>query len=297
MKDILNESIELQSLDNIQPMICYFVDNKKILKTFISKISNMVEIAYAKSGGYAGDSSPKSLLKNTDRAKLVFDINNELIAIALYRTDLGGFKRFCSAGIPENAISLQAVQTIVQDDIEPYDNWYWVEASGFIETLFKRFGGNPIPNYLANEFLRLSPDKLLLDDDGVHYIRTVGSAKIPKKKMIFGFKDKAIAEKICLNIANYEDFKLNVNKLFESDSDVDIACQIIRQIFEFHDEWNCNEMLPEWFDQIKLAITKIQDKLKHDISSEHKRMLIGVLERAKTCMSEMPKITVKKFKA
>lgn len=178
-----------------------------------------------------------------------------------------------------------------------YDNWYWVEASGFIETLFKRFGGNPIPNYLANEFLRLSPDKLSLDDDGIHYVRTVGSAKIPKKKMIFGFKDKAIAEKICLNIANYEDFKLNVNKLFESDSDIDIACQIIRQIFEFHDEWNCNEMLPEWFDQIKLSITKIQDKLKHDISSEHKRMLIGVLERAKTCMSEMPKIIVKKFKA
>lgn len=297
MKNILNEAIELQSLENIQAMTCYFVDNKKILKMLISTISSMVKIAYEKSGGYAGDSSPRSLLKNTDRAKIVFDSNKNILAIALYRTDLGGFKRFCSAGIPENELSLNAVQTIIQDDIAPFDNWYWVEASGFIETLFKQFGGNPIPNYLANEFLRLSPDRLSLDDDGVHYIRTVGSAKIPKKKMIFGFKDKAIAEKVCLKVANYEDFKLNVNKLFESDSDIDVSCQIIRQIFEFHDEWNCNEMLPEWFNQIKQAIVKIQHELKHNISNDNKRMLIGVLKRAKTCMSEMPKISVKRFKA
>lgn len=297
MKDILNEAIELRSLENIQAMTCYFVDDKKILKMFMSTISSMVKIAYEKSGGYAGDSSPRSLLKNTDRAKIVFDNNKNILAIALYRTDLGGFKRFCSAGIPENELSLNAVQTIIQDDIAPFDNWYWVEASGFIETLFKQFGGNPIPNYLANEFLRLSPDRLSLDDDGVHYIRTVGSAKIPKKKMIFGFKDKAIAEKVCLKVANYEDFKLNVNKQFESDSDIDVSCQIIRQIFEFHDEWNCNEMLPEWFNQIKQAIAKIQHELKHNISNDNKRMLIGVLKRAKTCMSEMPKISVKRFKA
>lgn len=293
----MNEAVELQSLRDIQPMICYFLDNKKILKSLISKISTMVKTAYAKHGGYAGDSSPRSLLKNTDRAKLVFDENNELIAIALYRTDLGGFKRFCSAGIPSNDISLQAVQLIVQDDIEPYDNWYWVEASGFIETLFKRFGGNPIPNYLANEFLRVNSDKLSLDADGIHYTRAVGNAKVQKRKMIFGFKDKALAEKACLSVANYNDFKLNTNKLFESDSDIDVACQIIRQIFEFHDEWDCNEMLPVWFNQIKLAIEKVQKKLNSNISNEDKLMLTGVLKRAKTCIAEMPKITVKKFKA
>lgn len=215
----------------------------------------------------------------------------------MYRTDLGGFKRFCSAGISKNSESRKAVEIIVKDDILPFDNWYWVEASGFIETLFKKNNGYPIPNYLASEFLRLDPTKLNLDKDGIHYVRTSGSAKVPVKKMIFGFKDKASAEKACSSIANYEDFRLNVNKLLEDDTNVDIACQIIRQIFEFHDEWQCNEMLPLWYKQIVKAVKEVKQRINAaDIDSNEKRMLMAIISRANKCLTEMTKIQVKQLK-
>lgn len=296
MKTLVFESIEFTSLRDVKPFKCYWLDDKAKLKQFIDAISQMVDVAYASKGGYVGDSSSKSLLKNTDRAKLVFGNDRKLLAIALYRTDLGGYKRFCSAGIPHDNQSLDAVKTIVKDDIKPYSNWYWVEASDFIETLFKQFGGNPIPNYLAYEFLRLPELKLSLDADGVHYTRTVGTAKRKMKKMIFGFKDKATAEKACLSVANYEDFKLNTNKLLENDTSLDVACQVIRQVFELHDEMKCNEMLPSWHKAIVNAIDDVKHSLvKKNLPKSKQTMLKGVLARAQTCLSEMPKLVVKQF--
>jgi hypothetical protein len=190
----------------------------------------------------------------------------------------------------------EAFELMSITDIKLYNNWYWVEASDFIEKLFKLNNGNPVPNYLAAEFLKLDSSKLTLDPDGVHYIRLAGSARKPLKKMIFGFKDKETAKKVCSAVANYEDFKLNVNKLFETDNEIDVACQIIRQIFEFHDEWKCNELLPEWYKQLKDSVLKVRNYLAHKgISKNDKRILTGVLARANVCLSEMTKLTVQQF--
>lgn len=287
-------AIELET--NVKSFIVYQTDNKPTLKKYIKTISQMVDAAYDDKGGYAGDSSPRALLKNTDRAKLVFDSNSRILACALYRADLGGFKRFCSAGIRHDNNARKAVDLIVKDDIEPYDNWYWVEASGFIEKLFKKNDGNPIPNYLAAEFLKIDPTKLTLDVDGVHYIRHVGSAKVPVKKIIFGFKDRESAEKACKAVADYKEFKLDTNKIFEDDTNVDTAAQVIRRVFELHDEWKCNEMLPVWDKKLKLALSEVAAaREKYEVGSSKARMLDALISRAKTCLSEMPRLVVRRF--
>lgn len=291
MKRMLNEAEVISAKTSIKPFVCYMTDDKKVLKRWINDISEMVDSSYASEGGYRGDSSLRSLLKNADRAKLVFGDDEKLLAVSLYRTDLGGYKRFCSASQVHASRKIDAVQTIIKDDIKPYDNWYWVEASGMIEKLFKKNGGNPIPNHLAAEFLRIDPSKLNLLEDGVHYERAVGPAHAVLAKMIFGFKDKEAARKACAAVANYDDFKLNVNKLLEDDNELDIACQVIRQIFELHDEWGCNEMLPEWHEQMKKAVAKV----KSENSARRQKMLDGVLARAAKCTSEMPKLVVRRL--
>lgn len=39
-----------------------------------------------------------------------------------------------------------------------YNGWYWGEVSDTIEHIFKKLGGNPIPNILTRDILRIDED-------------------------------------------------------------------------------------------------------------------------------------------
>ena len=75
------------------------IDDKDVLKQYKKEIFNLIRDAYSDKGGFAGADNPRTLIKDTDRAKIVFDSEGKILACALYLVDLGGYKRFGSAGI------------------------------------------------------------------------------------------------------------------------------------------------------------------------------------------------------
>ena len=234
---------------------------------------------------------------------MVFDDNGEIIACALYWIDYGGFKRFGSAGINGNSESLKAVEDIIKSDIEPYNNWYWVEASDAIEHLYKKNGGNPIPNWIVGEALRISKDdtSFRIDKtDEVHYFRLIRGKD--KRKMMFGFKDEETKNRAYSAVKDYAKFKLDVNSIKEriSESEDDIVVELekarkfIRGMFDLHYEYGFNEMLPEWQKELLHYMDVIENNMDK-IPEDKKRMYKASLDRAETCLEEMDLIEFKKI--
>ena len=288
--------------DDLDPFVVHVVDDKEFLKSRRNEIFTLIQNAYSGKGGFAGADNPRTLIKDTDRAKLVFDENGKLIACALYYVDIGGFKRFGSAGISGNVLSLKAVEDIIQSDIEPYDNWYWVEASGAIEHLFKKHNGNPIPNWIVKDLLELNEDTpagFRIDgSDNVHYFRDIGGRE--QRKMMFGFKDQKARDLAYSSVSDYGEFKLGVNgmnrRISEStdkvQQEIEEARKFIRRLFDLHYEDGFNEMLPEWRDRLLHSIDTINDNMDK-IPEDKKRMYKASLDRAETCLEDM---TVMKFR-
>lgn len=290
--------------NNYPPYVVHVIDDKEFLKGKRNEIFTLIRNTYSDKGGFAGADNPRTLIKDTDRAKLVFDENGKLIACALYYVDIGGFKRFGSAGISGNELSLKAVEDIIQSDIEPYDNWYWVEASGAIEHLFKKHNGNPIPNWIVKDLLELNEDTpagfRIDESDNVHYFRDIGGRE--QRKMMFGFKDKEARNLAYSSVADYGEFKLGVNgmdrRISESidkvQQEIEEARKFIRRLFDLHYEDGFNEMLPEWRDRLVHSIDTINDNLDK-IPEDKQRMYKASLDRAETCLEDMTMIEFKKI--
>lgn len=285
------------------PYVVHVIEDKEFLKSRKNEIFTLVQNAYSDKGGFAGADNPRTLIKDTDRAKMVFDDNGEIIACALYWIDYGGFKRFGSAGIKGNSESLKAVEDIIKSDIEPYDNWYWVEASDAIEHLYKKNGGNPIPNWIVGEALRISKDdtSFRIDKtDEVHYFRLIRGKE--KRKMMFGFKDEETKNRAYSAVKDYAKFKLDVNSIKEriSESEDDMVVELekarkfIRGMFDLHYEDGFNEMLPEWQKELLHYMDVIEDNMDK-IPKDKKRMYKASLDRAETCLEEMDLIEFKKI--
>ena len=272
-----------------------------------AEIMKLIEDAYAPIGGYKGRPfSKNSAFDRVALAKLVFNSKQEIIALALYSADLGGKKRFCSAGIHGSEESREAATAIVQDDIEPYTNWYWVEASGTIEKLYKKFGGNPIPNHLAHRFLRKPAKDLILDPDGVHYTRDLGTYGKPLKKMIFGFKDEKYFDMTLKSVTNYDDFKKNINQAVEEILDEDekspamkdlaAAVYICHTIEDWQDYGNLNELTPKMAKDLKIAKDKLET-LSTDVSlsSENQELAKSNFKLATSILKNTPVLTKNQF--
>lgn len=285
------------------PYVVHVIDDKEFLKKRRNEIFTLIQNAYSDKGGFAGADNPRTLIKDTDRAKIVFDDNGEIIACALYWVDPGGFKRFGSAGISGNSESLKAVEDIIRSDIEPYNNWYWVEASDAIEHLYKKNGGNPIPNWIVGETLGLShEDKGFRIDvsDEVHYFRIIRGTE--KRKMMFGFKDEETKNKAYSAVKDYAKFKLDVNSIENRVSEssdkiirlLEEARRFIRGLFDLHYEDGFNEMLPEWRDSLLHYMDVIEDNME-SIPEEKKRMYKASLDRAETCLDDMDVIKFRKI--
>lgn len=284
------------------------IPDRQFLIDHESEILELIKNAYEPIGGYRGRSfSRNSKFDQVDLAKVVFDCKRKLIALAFYSTNLGGYKRFCSAGIRGNLESRAAVEAIVKDDIEPYDKWFWIEASGTIEKLFKKFNGNPIPNHLAHKFLQKPAKDLDLDKDGLHYARALelydGN---DVKKMIFGFKSARYYEKTIAEVSDYELFKLDVNQAVDDLLDEDertssmekltAAIYVINAIEELNDYCSVNELVPSLADKLlssKKDLEEIQDDLS--LSAEDQALAKKNIELAALLLKTMPKITPKQF--
>lgn len=291
------------------PFEVNIVHDRSFLISHKAEIEKMIDDAYAPQGGYVGRPLSKiSPFDNIDLSKVVVNSQNKIIAIALYSTSLGGVKRFCSAGIRNNKESLEAVEKIIKDDIVPYNNWYWVEASGTIEKLFKKFGGNPIPNYFAHKFLQKPNKDFKLNPDGIHYKRNLKPLIFNSdvEKVIFGFKDKARYDKVMKSVENYEDFKNDVNQAVEDILDEDEktglmkeligAIYVIQILEEWQDFGNLNELTPKMFRELKSAKTILEQlEIEKSLSQENRNLARFNLRISNLLLKSMPVLKLRQF--
>lgn len=279
------------------PGVVYLIKDKTFLNSCRNDLWSLIQASYAKAGGYKGHDNPRKLIKSADCAKIVFSEEGKVRAFALYSNRLGGNKRFCSAKDPSDDAAF--VRIIASDDIKDLDGYYWVEASGGIEHIFKQEGGNPIPNEFAAEFLKMEESKLTLHSDGLHYSREVGLEHEVLTKMIFGFKDEATAKRVCKKVADYEAFKLNANKIVklynEADADQvkseEWACAVANQLHDLRYECNCNELFPHW----KKALEKAKKILQDAIDLKDDLKLRSCLNIVNDCLTEMPVLVLHQF--
>lgn len=276
------------------------LSNTEEMRSFAKKMSSLLNDRYADINGFKGPKTPREIIKDADEVKVVLDEDSDLLAFSMYRTDIGGKKRIGSAAIRSD-LGTAAAQKIIMSDIAPYDNWYWVEASGAIEHLFKKLGGNPIPSFLASKFLE--KDVELIEGDPVHYKRPIGINKEVFTKMIFGFKDKETAEAAIKSVDNYEDFKIKVNAgllpLKEDDS-VDIknaesAIVFIHYLYEWHESGDCDELLPSWQKMLKSSKAHLEKALLKDLPSNKEAQYKSSHNLANKLLTSMPVLKARKF--
>lgn len=301
---MISESIEFSTSEPV-PYKVYITQDKSFVEKYANEILSLVSASYA--NGNKSVRTTRDVL-GANMAKFVFNAIGQIIALSLYRSDLGGFKRFCSASRKEDPKYKGAVQEIIKSDIEPYDNWFWVEASGPIEHYFKKHGGNPIPNYLAHKFLRKpKKDIVELDEDGAHYKRFLFSDSAePTKKMIFGFKSREAADLVMQKINDYQKFKLDVDSavedLFEgeevsaADKSLEAASIVIQEIEERY-ESGCNEMLPAWKDALDGAVARFKEEQCRTGLDDGTRLYVDSnLATAERLLQEMPLLVVRQFR-
>lgn len=287
------------------PFEVYVTNDIKFISKYAAEMFKLIVKSYAKHGSNISIHTVDDITQKSSIAKLVFNDDGKIIALALYRDDLGGHKRFASATNKNDSRYREAAEAIVQNDIEPYDNWFWVEASDKIEEFFKKHNGNPIPNHLVYKFLRKpKKDILKLHDDGVHYDRMISSNdSVPATKMMFGFKSKEAVNVVMQRIDNYDQFKINVNEslndLFEDEDNAteetksfEAASIFIQELSEKHDD-GFNEMLPSWRDQLKMAIARIlKEKKTHKHTTGSTSYIEANLNTAKYLIQHMPLLKV-----
>ena len=307
MKPIVEE-IEF-SYGDPKPFEVYVTNDKGFITKHANEMFNLIQQSYDRLGGNISIHEPNDIADKSSVVKVVFNNINQIIALALYRDDLGGHKRYTSASNLKDPNYYDAVQAIIINDIEPYDNWYWVEASGKIEEYFIKHNGNPIPNHLVHKFLR-KPKKDIVElcEDGAHYKRFLSSTdNTPTQKIIFGFKDKSTMDKVMAGVDNYDQFKIDVNDaikdLYEDDNNItdddkslEAASVFIQELDEKHDE-GFNEMLPSWKEQLKSAIARfLKEQKKKSLSFNKTSYINANLNTAKRLIKKMPLLQPHQFK-
>ena len=170
--------------------------------------------------------------------------------------------------------------------------FYWVEASGAIELLFKKYNGYPIPNVFVKEIIN-TPGEITLCEDGVHYKRKIGLGNEVFEKMIFGFRDEGILEKIKTEFEDYEDFRKEINESLVFLDKVKEAFEVVNFFVEANEEQGLEDLFQDWYDSISQAISILKEyKYYFGKKSEN---LDWAIKRGRLLLNKMPVIRVHTF--
>lgn len=205
------------------------VDDYNYIKTNKEPLFNFLNdgYKYANLGSFCGCSSANSLLKNFTIIKIAY-INGTIIAVSVYTGYQDGQKcvgMTATTNEEYRELGKQAVIDIIKEDINLEDHFYWVECSGPVEHLYKKYNGTRIPNayielFIGNKFISK-------DEDGYHFLVRYKSPNIDDpddiivKKSIFGFNNKQtydiIKEQLDASIMKQIDF---INKSVKESSSI-----------------------------------------------------------------------------
>lgn len=246
----LNESTESVELIDGYSIITY-LDKDKIdllLKTVI----DLVVKTYEPIGGYYGNTNINRLKRTTSMIKAVYDSNNDMIACSFYR-NVDNSHKLQAYGNNQTYDGKNATKAIIHSDVNQYEKWIWGEVSMMVEYYFKKYNGYPLPNDFVVEALEKNQSEIQLSQDGFHYKRKIGQNTDPDEKVVFGFKNKKIFDKV-MQYADYELLRkeFNLNLIGESENenfDFKIksfkgACSFVNQLSDLYDEKNFRQLTP-----------------------------------------------------
>ena len=190
------------------------ISGRDEIKPYLDIIWDILITSYETVGGFKSYANKKSLYRGYKFA-FVYMYNNSPAAVAVYRDKIEGNKRVGIGAYKNIPGAVEAAHAFIKHDIKNYKLNYWVEVSGPIETLCKKYNGYPIPNTYVP--MILSNSDIQLSDDGLHYERIISDSDDSIEKCMFGFKTKDIYNYIMKDMGNiYDEFRKSVNKINES---------------------------------------------------------------------------------
>jgi len=274
VRKILSEEYGNLSLTKINIGKMIFVDTKPEFLKYAVPVWNILTLSYKNIGGLKSYRDYQDFLRKQHYLRIVLDTSGNVIACATYRRIEDSYK-MVAIGCNQEANGKQALQQIIQYDIENIDLHCWAEVSGAIEHYFKKHNGYPMPNTLASEILNVPESNILLsNEDNVHYERPIGSNQEYYLKMIFGIKNEEIYKKAIAEVENYGKFMENVNNsqtLSESNSKYTLkqAMYIIDNIYRAHEEDGFNELIPSWYQALIESMKTLQLQPKNKMIEDY----------------------------
>ena len=151
-------------------------------------------------------------------------------------------------------------------------NYYWVEVSGVVESLFRHYDGYYISNTSAPNLLNKPIEDFIFDEDGVHYERYLSEEdKINNtlsKKVIIGINYEETYNKIIDILDGLEEFKRvvcerhpNINGSSDNmdNFNVNLIFCILDKILEEYQDNKIVEFPPRWHFVIDSCLDYLQN--------------------------------------
>lgn len=291
------------------PRKLVYVRDKESLKEYEDVVWDMLQRAYADKHGYRGLRHKKDI-RTCSLLKLVWSTdnnNNEAIgACALYKYRDEGYRNIGYAGnrgvVPDYR---ECVQEIVKDDITPYDNWYWVEASGAIEHYFEVHGGYAIPSMYVGEITGKDIPKEDILPDGFRYNRLIGTGSdaFVEPKQLFGFANKFVFDGLMKIYGDLDNFTKAIKELKAKNAqkseatlsldantpeDIRIVLLYIYNLEECVIENNLYEVPNEWLSLLDYA----ENTLKTTQCTYSRRAIEDGINTAETLKESLEPVTL-----
>lgn len=256
----------------------YIKPNKKHIFEFLD---NGYRFAGLKNG-FLGCNGEKSLVKNANLIRLAF-CGDVIVAASVYTGYLEGYK---CVGITATSdrnfrgIGVKAVHEIVKTDVGLYDEFYWTECSGTIETLYDKYGGIKIPVEFVSSFI--NGDYTVVDD--YHYKRYIKDEVV--EKVIFGFNTPETFNMVYNKYKEYIDESIkkmqerNVNEAYNGSKTgyLHMPEYIVDLFIDLYMESSIYEFPEESIKILEENIIKLEAQIKSGKFNDK------VLERKKTVL-------------
>lgn len=280
---IITESKEIKSINyngvnlSIQSFNMDNADDQSFIMGNKDKIWDLLQHSYEKLGGFKGFASRKDMMKKASMFHLGIQ-DGEIITVSVYNNYLDGNKCVGTACVTdekhENAVKL--LKFIVEYNIQNWNEWVWVEASGKIEEIFREYGGFNVPSKYVKIYLRNIPFDLV---DEYHYTRRIGGGI--ETKTIFGFKDENTFEFLKKEITDKVNTFINKDKMNESftdseneveqiwgrfsknENEIEKDRDIINYFVYLKDDELINEFPKECLDLLKKSIANMQRAIEN----------------------------------
>lgn len=202
--------------------LVYVVSQDEILKC-ADVVFALCEESYRPIGGFKSLANKSDFGKRVNLLKLSLEDKDngevDIGACGLYRFINDGYKAIGYASNKRVPGYLKCMQSIIQDDINKFDQWYWVESSHAIAHLFEKQGGYAIPNIYVLELTGHAVTESDLMPDGFGYRRKigVGDAATDVIKYMYGFMNRDTYNELMSIYGSLDNFVTEILKMKEPD--------------------------------------------------------------------------------